>query len=100
MNLSGLYYGLLAIGFLLVFVPPVTVISMKKKLPKEDFTTQIFLPQTIGLFMLMGGLYGVNQHSTDELQWQVLITLSAAGSIFVSLLAAFQSMIIVRWRSD
>lgn len=98
--LDGLYYGLLAIGFLLVFVPPVTVIAMKKKLPKEDFAAQIFLPQTLGLLMLLGGLWGVNQHNVDELQWQALITLSAAGSIFVSLLAAFQSIIIVRWRAD
>lgn len=100
MNLSGLYYALLAIGFLLVFVPPVTIVSMKKKLQKEDFTMQIFLPQTLGLLLLMGGMYGVTAESTDELPWQVLITFSSAGAIFISLVAAFQSVILLRWRSD
>lgn len=100
MNLSGLYYTLLAIGFLLVFVPPVTLISMKKKLQKEEFTLQLFLPQLLGLLMLMGGMAGVTYQVTDELPWQVIITLSSAGAIFISLISAFQSVILLRWRSD
>jgi hypothetical protein len=100
MKLDGLYYTLLAIGFLLVFVPPVTVISMKKKLQKEEFTMQIFLPQLLGLLLLMGGMAGVTYQNTDELPWQILITFSAAGAMFISLVSAFQSMILLRWRSD
>lgn len=83
-----------------MFVPPVTIISMQKKLQKEDFAMQIFLPQTLGLLLLMGGMAGVNSQVVDELPWQVLITLSSAGAIFVSLIAAFQSVILVRWRAD
>lgn len=98
--LDGLYYTLLAIGFLLVFVPPVTVISMKKKLQKEEFTMQIFLPQLLGLLMLMAGMAGVTWQVTDELPWKVLITFSAAGALFISFVSAFQSVILLRWRSD
>ncbi len=83
-----------------MFVPPVTVISMKKKLQKEEFTMQIFLPQLLGLLLLMGGMAGVTYQNTDELPWQILITFSAAGAMFISLVSAFQSMILLRWRSD
>jgi hypothetical protein len=100
MKLAGLYYTLLVIGFLLVFVPPVTVISMNKKLQKEEFTLQIFLPQLLGLLLLMGGMAGVTQEMTDEFSWKVLITFSSAGALFVSLVSAFQSVILLRWRSD
>ena len=100
MNLSGLYYGLLFIGFLLVFIPPVVTISQQKKLEKEDYAVQIFLPQTIGLLLLFGGFWGSMKEFTDEHAWHLIIPATAGGAMLYSIVAAFQSIILIRWRSD
>lgn len=100
MNLSGLYYGLLFIGFLLVFIPPVVIISQNKKLEREDYAIQLFTPQCIGLLLIFAGYWGSMQEYTDEHAWQLIIPLTAGGAILYSVVAAFQSIILIRWQSD
>ena len=100
MDLSFLYYILQGIGFLLIFVPNVTIIAQHKKLTKEDFAAQIFTPNLIGLFCMGIGFYGALKDSYEEFQWQILITVTAAGAAMISFLAAWQSIVLIRWRAD
>jgi hypothetical protein len=100
MDLSGMYYGLLILGFLLVVVPPIVPKAQKKLLNPNDFTFQVYIPTTIGFLFLMLGFYGILKDTYNERLWQVLIAVTATGSIFLSCIAGFQSLILLRWRSD
>ena len=100
MDLSGMYYGLLILGFLLVVIPPIIPKAQKKLLNPNDFTFQVYVPTTIGFLFLMLGFYGILKDSYNERLWQVLIAVTATGSIFLSCIAGFQSLILLRWRSD
>jgi hypothetical protein len=100
MDLSGLYYTLLILGFLLVIVPPIIPKSQNLLLSPDEFTFQVYVPTTIGFLFLMLGFYGVLKDSYNERLWQILIAVSAAGSIFLSCIAGFQSLILLRWQSD
>ena len=100
MDMSVLYYILLGIGFCLVFIPPVTVLAQGQKLVPNDFMSQIFLPNTFGLLLLMGGFYGLFQDVYTEGPWQVLVGVTAAGGILMSLVAGFQSLVLIRWQAD
>ena len=100
MNLTGLYYGLLFIGFCLVFIPPVVIISQHRILQKEDFAAQIFTPQIIGLILLIIGHWGTMREYTNPTAWYIIITFTAAGALLNSIVAAFQSIILVRWQAD
>ena len=100
MDLSGMYYGLLILGFLLVVVPPIVPKAQNKLLNPNDFTFQVYVPTTIGFLFLILGFYGILKDTYNERLWQVLIAVTAAGSIFLSCIAGFQSLILLRWRSD
>jgi len=100
MDLSGLYYGLLIIGFALVFIPPVVVISGAKHLSKEEFGLKIFTPQLIGFILMAMGFYGALRQFHSDKTWQALIIFTASGAIFNSVIAMCQSMIIQRWQAD
>jgi len=95
-----MYGVLLLCGFCLVFIPPVVAIAQKKKLSKEEFGLQIFTTQLIGFILLMIGMSGTLSKYNNDVVWQALITFTAIGAIFNSVIAGCQSMIIQRWRSD
>ena len=96
----GLYYGLLFIGWCLVFIPPVVIISQQKKLLKEDFAAQIFTPQVIGLLLMAIGFWGSMNEYTDSVAWPIIITVTAAGALMNAIVAGFQSLVLVRWQAD
>jgi len=100
MDLSALYYVLLALGIILVLTPPIIPLAKKQLLNANDFTFQVYVPVNIGILFLVIAFYGVLKDVTNERLWEVLITFSAGGAIFISLLAAFHSTILLRWRAD
>jgi hypothetical protein len=100
MDLSGIYYVLLAFGILLVLTPPIIPLAQKQLLSAKDFTFQVYVPVNIGLLFLIVAFYGILKDMTNERLWEVLIAFSACGSIFISLIAAFHSTILLRWRAD
>ena len=100
-NYMTIIYGsLLAVGFLCAFIPPIIPLAAKQKLVANEFTLQVALPSIIGLILTIIGFYGIMQNYYNELNWQILIAISAGGAIAFSTVAAFHSVILVRWRSD
>ena len=95
-----MFYGLLFIGFLLVLIPPIIPKANHQLLSANDFTFQVYVPTTIGFLFLILGFYGVLKDSYNERLWQILIPVSAAGALFLSCIAGFQSLILLRWQSD
>lgn len=100
MDLSGMYYALLFIGFLLVITPPIIPKAQNRLLTADEFTFQVYVPTTVGFLFLMLGFYGILKDSYNERLWQILIAVSAGGAIFLSCIAGFQSIILLRWQSD
>ena len=100
MDLSGMYYALLILGFMMVIIPPIIPKARKVLLSPDDFAFQVYVPTTVGFLFLMLGFYGVLKDSSNERLWQLLIATSAGGAIFLSCVAGFQSLILLRWRSD
>jgi len=100
MDLSGIYYVLLAFGMILVLTPPIIPLAQKQLLGAKDFTFQVYVPVNIGILFLIVAFYGILKDMTNERLWEVLIAFSACGSIFISLIAAFHSTILLRWRAD
>ena len=99
-QMIAIFYGLLLIGFLLTLVPPIVPLAQHRKLEANEYSLNVFLPTTIGILLMMGGFYGVLYDMRNDFHWEVLISLTAAGAIIISSVAAFQSVITVRWRSD
>ena len=100
MDISALYYVLLAIGFLLLIISPAVPSVNKQKLGGTDYALQVFLPTTIGLLLFMVAYWGLYKDTYNEYFYQVLISITAAGAIGISLAAGFQSLIRMRWMSD
>jgi hypothetical protein len=100
MDISALYYVLLAIGFLLLIIPPAIPSVNKQKLGGTDYAFQIFLPTTIGLLLFILAYWGLYKDTYNEYFYHVLISVTAVGAIGVSLAAGFQSLIRMRWLSD
>ena len=98
--IEGLYYGLIGIGYLLVIIPTIVAWYNGVKLTKGDFTTQLFIPQTIGLILIFFGIMGSFSNNTDPLLWQVLTVLTASASALFSITSGVLSTTIIRWRSD
>lgn len=100
MSSSILSTTFLVMGYLLVLVPPIIPKAQGKLLSPSDFSLQVYTPTTIGLLLIIIGFYGIFKDTTDERLWQVLITVSAGGAIFLSAVAGFLSLIVIRWQSD
>jgi hypothetical protein len=84
----------------MVIIPPMIPKAQNKLLGASEFALQVYTPTTIGLILVMVGFYGILKDTTDERLWQVLITVSAGGAIFLSAVAGFLSLILLRWQSD
>jgi hypothetical protein len=100
MDITALYYALLAIGFLLLLVPPAIPSVAGQTLGGTSYATQVFLPTTTGLLLLLFAYYGLYKDTYNEYFWQVLIALTAAGGILLSLVASGLSLTRMRWMSD
>jgi hypothetical protein len=100
MDLTALYYVLLGIAFLLLIVPPAVPSVSKQKLGGTEYALQVFLPTTIGLLVFILAYWGLYKDNYNEYFYQVLISVTAAGSIAIALAAGFQSLIRMRWLSD
>jgi hypothetical protein len=100
MDITILYYVLLGIGFLLLIVPPAIPSASKQKLGGTEYALQVFLPTTIGLAVFLLAYWGLYKDVYDEQFYQILIGITAAGAIALSLGAGFQSLTRMRWMSD
>lgn len=100
MDLSVMFYVILVIGFLLVLIPPINSKIHNQLLNADDYKIQVYIPTTIGFLLLILGFYGVLKDTYNERHWQILIAISAIGSIYLSSIAGFQSLILLRWQSD
>lgn len=100
MDITALYYGLLLVGFLLLIVPPAIPSAAGQKLAGTSYALQVFLPTTIGIVVLMLAYYGLYKESYNEYFWQVIISITAAGGILLSLVASGLSLTRMRWMSD
>ena len=95
-----IYYVLFAIGFVMTFIPPIIPLAQHRLLDNKTLSLQVTLPTTIGMLLIAIGFYGILYDNYDELKWQILIAFSAGGAICFSCVAAFHSVILLRWRSD
>jgi len=94
-----LYYGLMSVGLLMLFIPTVIANAQNSKLSREQYLTQIFIPQFIGTLLLFIGIMGAYKEVTEPIVWQILISVVAAGSIGYSITAIMLSMNIMRWQA-
>jgi hypothetical protein len=100
MNLTAIYYVLMVFGITLVLTPPIIPLARNHLLNAKEYTFQVYIPVNIGLLFLILAFYGILKDMTNERLWEVLIAFSASGSVFISLVAAFHSVILLRWRAD
>jgi hypothetical protein len=98
--MGAVYYGLLAVGYILMIVPPIVLSYKGNKLNKENFTTQLFIPQCIGLILMFVGIMGAFAENTDAFTWQIITVITASGSALYSITAGVLSINIIRWRAD
>jgi MFS family permease len=96
----AIYYVVLVMGFLMTLIPPFIPLAQNQKLDSNTLSLRVTLPTTMGMLLLAIGFYGVLSDNYDDLKWQILIAISAAGALCFSCIAAFHSVILVRWRSD
>lgn len=95
-------YVFFIVGIALVFIPPVITISKRQKQTKEVFLMNSFIPNIIGLFCLLFSSWALLRKlgGDNENFWLALITLTASGSIACSIIAAYHSVVLIRWRAD
>ena len=95
-------YVFFVIGAALVFIPPVIAISNRQKQTKEVFLMSSFIPNIIGLFCLLFSFWALLRKSggDNENLWLGLITLTASAGIACSVIAAYHSVVLIRWRAD
>ena len=92
----------IGVGILLVLLPPAITNSRKEKQTKEVFLMNSFVPMIMGLLCLMFGFWAIlkDAGSENESNWQSLTILTAGGAAACSIIAAYQSMVLIRWRAD
>jgi len=93
-------YIFLLVGFSLVIIPAALAYHNGIKQTKEVFLINNFVPNIIGLFFIAFGYWGSMQNVTSETFWYVMIVVTATGGIFLSLVSAYMSTVLLRWRSD
>ena len=91
---------LFIIGELLILIPTLVPLIKEERLEQKRFTLEVFLPTLIGMIILNLAFYNIMYNSYDEKSWELLIAIIASISILYSISVAFQSMILLRWRSD
>ena len=95
-------YVFFVVGIALVFIPPVMTIANKQKQTKEVFLMNSFIPNIIGLVSLFFSFWALlrNAGGDNENLWLGLITLTASAAIACSVIAAYHSVVLIRWRAD
>jgi len=99
-------YFFFVVGFALVLTFPILAVLKRKKTnetqSKEVFLLNTFLPYMIGLACLAFAFWASLSHVSDapDYFWQILITITAVGGIALSVVTAYQSTVLIRWRSD
>jgi putative effector of murein hydrolase LrgA (UPF0299 family) len=75
-------------GLCLLFIPPVIQLSNNKKLLKDDYTLNVFLPTTIGLIaFFIAILLNFNMYY-DERKIGTVSAILAIGGIGIALMAS------------
>jgi hypothetical protein len=95
------YFFFLA-GFCLLLIQPSVTLSKREKLTKEVFVLKSFLPSFLGLLCLLVAYWASLSllQGVSDLHWNILIAFTAAGGIACSIIAAFHSTVLIRWRAD
>lgn len=75
------------LGILGILLSPSTPLIMNQKLTSQQYTTQVFLPSTISLLLILFAYVGFSYINYDEIKLQYMIIFSALGSILISLLS-------------
>ena len=99
-------YFFFVVGFALVLTFPILAAIKRGKTnetqSKEEFLLNSFLPNMIGLSCLAFAFWASLSHMTDapDYFWQILISVTAVGGIALSVVTAYHSTVLIRWRSD
>jgi hypothetical protein len=87
------------LGFIILFTIFVIGLSAKTKLKSSDYGLQVTLPNVIGLLLvLLGGVLSFK--GADDSFFYIVITVTAIGGIYVSLISIMNSAYIMRWQGS
>jgi hypothetical protein len=75
------------LGIIGIIVSPAAPLAMNMKLSPNQYSTQIFLPSTFSLLLVLGAYVGFSYLDYDETKLQYMIIFSALGGILISLLS-------------
>jgi len=104
----------MTLGYFLVTVAGILILwgsinaiitnSKKEKLTTEQYTLQVFIQQTIGLFLAAIGSWIVitedmKKNGVNESFFKILIAVTAVGGIYVSCLAILLSNYVINWQA-
>jgi uncharacterized membrane protein len=95
-------YLFFVVGLGLVIVPPILAYNAGVKQSKEVFLMNSFLPNITGLLFLAFAYWTSlqNVRGDNDKFWQILVIVTAVGGLAVSTVSTYQSVVLLRWRSD
>jgi hypothetical protein len=107
MELTSLGYTLNVLAGILILWGAINAIintSNKTKLTTEEYTLQVFIQQTCGLFLAAIGSWiiiteDMKKNGVNESFFKILIAVTAVGGIYVSCLSILLSNYVISWKA-
>ena len=102
--LGYIFNTIAIIIFIYIFIHSSVRIHNKEHLDSSNFGLQVFLPNTIALFLFAAGSWiiitdSMTKDGIDEPFFIKLIVVTAAGGIFTSLLTLVLSNLVINWQA-
>lgn len=103
--LGYIFVGISIIICFVMFILSVVTINTNKLISPNDFALQKFTPTTIALFLFAIGAWlvlteSMTKDGIDEPFFIKLITVTAGGSILISICSLTFSKLIITWKAN